>query len=152
MTAVNAANSSVTVTAVTAGDHRRPVPGRSLSVVPRSSRSSRNRPAARAIQQREAAQPADHLDVAHRAIAPHHDLEFDFAFDVRATSLIRVVGFHFAQQAWRLDAAPGPKRSAAGAAARSVADANAITFAKARASPRAGTTTRAGSLARRRLR
>ena len=54
-----------------------------------------------------AAQSAQHLHVADRAVAPHHNLELHFAFDVAAPRLVRVVGFHFAQQPRRFNAAAG---------------------------------------------
>src|SRR6185436_9488573 len=80
------------------------------------------------------------------------DLELDFTFDVAATRVVRVVGFHFAQETRRFNATARTERSAAVAAARTITDAVAVAGAEARALSRAHATGSAGALARFRFR
>src|SRR5438128_2057439 len=65
-----------------------------------------------------AAETLQNLHVPDRAVAADDDLEDHVARDPALPRIFRIVGFHLAQQARRLDAAAGPIGSAARAAAR----------------------------------
>jgi hypothetical protein len=52
-------------------------------------------------------------DVPDRAVAPHDDFELDVAADPATAGVLGIVGFHFAKQRWRRDAAAWPKWSSA---------------------------------------
>src|SRR6185295_5576883 len=69
--------------------------------------------------------------LADRAITPHDDFEHDFAGERALPRGLGVVGFDFAQQPRRGDAAAGTVRSAARPAARSGTDAGPAAFAQA---------------------
>src|SRR5207302_2462892 len=94
----------------------------------------------RAIVQ-SARQPVDQTHVAHAAIATHDNLEHHFTFDAAAARIFGVIGFHFSENLRRRNAAAGPVRAAAHAAAGTIADAGAIASAKARSRARPGTAT-----------
>ena len=68
------------------------------------------------------AEPANHANGAHAAIAAHDDLEDDLSFDAPAAGVLRVLRFHLVQQAWGRDTAAGTIRSTAGSAAAARAD------------------------------
>src|SRR5262249_46646594 len=63
------------------------------------------------------AKPLQHADAAHAAIAADDDFQQALAGDAAAARLLRVVRLHLLQQPRRLDAAAGPVRPAADAAA-----------------------------------
>ena len=52
-------------------------------------------------------------DVADRAVASHDNLELDVAADPATASVLGIVGFDFAEQRRRRDAAARPKWSSA---------------------------------------
>src|SRR5439155_7825894 len=69
-----------------------------------------------------AAEPLQDAHVADRTVTAHDDLEHDVSGDPALARVLGVIRLHFAQQPWRLDAAAGTVRSAAGAASRAWTD------------------------------
>src|SRR4051812_1292565 len=90
------------------------------------------------------AEALQHAHVADAAVAPHHDLHHDVAFDSALPRLLRVIRLHLAQERRRLDAAARPVRSAAGAAALAFTDTAALAFAEAGTFAGAGATAGSG--------
>src|SRR6476659_7674665 len=78
-------------------------------------------------------------DFADRAIASDDDLHHHVALHPAGTGLLGVVGLDLVKQRGGRDAAARPKRSAAGAAARSLTNPAALAFTHAGAGPRADT-------------
>src|SRR5205823_822507 len=91
------------------------------------------------------AEALQHLDVADRSIAPDDDLQDYFPGEPATPRLLGVVGFHFAQNAWRRNPAAGPVRAAADPAARARTDSHAVSFADAGACTRSDTAAAARS-------
>src|SRR5688572_2927702 len=90
-------------------------------------------------------------DVADAAIAAHDDLEDHVTGNPAPSRIVGVIRLDLAEQPWRVDTAARTERSAAGAAARAVADTRAETFAAARALAGAGAPASARALALTRL-
>src|SRR5436189_2377752 len=86
-------------------------------------------------------------DVADRAVALHHDLEDDVAFEVTAAAFFRVVRLPFAHDRGGGNAAPGAIRAAAGTAARTGSDTGPLAFAEPGALAAPGAAAGAGPMA-----